>query len=453
MRPDPEPSLSKAGQSASRKRIPAREIYLPMNLSYRSLPLRGVTALSLILGLGTAHAGDLFTLAGSTTGAGPVVNFNEGSSKLAPFISDLVSGSSTGQFDALNNRQFVATLRYANVPNALNFNIQHPGLWTANLTSPFQPGLISRNFSAPSRAELDDAISAYLKQSGSADLARFLAAINKQSVAGVLDGNPNAATAQIANQNFMEYGMRPTETAAEKGDGEPEKTSRSGFSMAADAGTFRSRGIEGQTYSWTPMIPFTVGKERRVRLELALPLNYTKIEGADEYRVGAQLGVAMLLVKRTKTQPWLWQVTPHGGAVVAGSADLVAGGVLLSGGATSYTSYRQGNWEFSMGNHVSLHEGLRVSVDNYTFDPQVSQQIIKNGLKVGRSLGEHWYAEVYVLDTEFVQAAYTSRFTTVGAGVGYRGAKQKGYVMLGTYADFGPGYQSAHFQFGTGWKF
>ena len=106
-----------------------------------------------------------------------------------------------------------------------------------------------------------------------------------------------------------------------------------------------------------------------------------------------------------------------------------------------------------MGNHISFHEGLKVSVDDYTFDPQVSQQIIKNGLKLGRSLGQRWYAEAYVIDTEFVRAAFTSRYTTVGAGVGYRGVKKKGYVMLGSYADFGPGYQSAHLQAGTGWKF
>lgn len=419
--------------------------------------LRRLSALALVSFVGPAAAGDLFTLNGNTTDAGVPITFNEGSSKLPSFISDLVSGSN--QFDALNNRQFAASLRYADVANALNFNIRQVGTtWRADLTSPFQPGLINRSFNTASRAELDNAIEDYLKKDGSGDLARFLAAINKKSgVAGVLDGNPNSATAQIANQSFMEYGLRPTETAEmvegnEDGNGS-DTTSRTGFSMTADVGTFRSQGIEGQSYSWTPMIPWTIGKARRVRLELALPINYTQIEGADQYRVGSQLGVAVLVVKRTKTQPWLWQVTPQGGVTVAGSADMIAGGVLLSGGVTSYTSYRWNSWEFSMGNHISFHEGLRVSVDDYTFDPQISQQIVKNGLKIGRSLGQRWYAEVYALDTEFVQAAYTSRFTTVGAGVGYRGMKRKGYMMLGTYMDFGPGYQSAHAQFGTGWKF
>ena len=223
--------------------------------------------------------------------------------------------------------------------------------------------------------------------------------------------------------------------------------------MTADAGTFRSQDFSGETYSWTPMVPIAMGESRRVRLEFSLPLNYTTLEGADQFRAGGQLAVAMLLKKRSKDQPWLWQVTPHVGTLVSGSVDLVAGGMLLSGGATSYLSYRWNRWEFSMGNHISLHEGLAVTVGDYGFDPDVSQQIVKNGLKVGRSLGQRWYAETYVIDTEYLQDAFISRYLTVGAGIGYRGANRKGYAMIGFYGNFGDDYSSGNIQFGTGWKF
>jgi hypothetical protein len=360
-----------------------------------------------------------------------------------------------GSFQQLANQPFNANLTYGGVTQALQFNIsQGQGNWTASLTSPFQPGLINRNFVAQSRPELDTEIRDYLKKSGATDLANFLAAINKRSVAGVSDGNPGAQTAQIATLNYMQYGMRPTETAEESENGDnAEKTSRLGFNSIADFGSFVSRHIEGQSFGWTPMLPIELGEARRVRLELAFPLNFTRIEGADQYRVGMQLGVAMLLVKRTKDQPWMWQLTPSGGGSVAGSLDMVAGGVLASGGLTSYTSYRWNDWEFSMGNHVSFHEGVSVKAGDYSFDPQVSQQIVKNGIKVGRSLGQRWYAELYAIDTESAQAAYVPRYTTVGGGVGYRGAKRKGYLMLGAYTDFGPNYTSGHFEFGTGWKF
>lgn len=413
------------------------------------LVLFGTLALSLAV---PASAKDLFEFNAATTDALPPLTIIQGTSNLPDRITELVDG--TGQFNQLNNREFVASLRYGSVPQALRFNIQQVGgNWAAQLTSPFDPVIINRNFSAATRPELEDQIDHYLEQNGLGDLAKLLSALDRRTIAGALDGNPVAATSVAANAYFGEYGLRPTETEEEStGEGEAA-TSRSGIAMTADAGTFRSEDFEGETYSWTPMVPVAIGESRRVRLEVSLPLNYTSIEGADQFRVGGQMAVAMLLKKRGKDQPWLWQVTPHAGALVAGSLDMLAGGVLMSGGATSYLSYRWNRWEFSMGNHASFHEGLSVTVDDYEFDPDVSQQILKNGLKVGRSLGQRWYAEGYVIDTEFLQDAFISRYLTVGAGVGYRGPNRKGYVMIGLYGNFGDDYSSGNLQFGTGWKF
>ncbi len=432
-------------------RLPS-EMKYPCSTARRRALVSGAIAAATLAS--SARAADLFELQGATTGGGPLVTFDETSNNLSRFVSDLVGGK--GQFDALANRTYVAGLRYANVQNALRFNISNPlpNVWNANLSAAqLQPGLIERQFNGfTSQAALQSAITDYLKKDGAADYARFLQAISRRSPAGILDGNPGSATASSATGSFMEYGQRPTETNEER-DADLPPAGHSGIASTADVGTFRSSGITGQTYSWTPMIPIALGEARRVRLELSLPLSYTQLEGADAYRAGAQLGVAVLVVKRTKTQPWLWQVTPQAGAVVAGSADLVDGGVLASAGVTSYVAYRPNQWEFSMGNHISFHEGMKVSVDDYTFDPKVSQQIVKNGLKIGRSLGKRWYIEAYALDTEFLQDAYTQRYTTLGLGVGYRAADRKGYIMLGTYADIGSHYQSAHLQFGTGWKF
>ncbi len=428
-----------------------------MNLSHPNSFVGPVRNLALVATLSSSFAlplvaKDLFEFNATTTDALPLLNLNVGASNLPDRITELVEG--TGHFNQLNNREFIAALRYGSVPQALQFNIQQAGAnWTANLTSPFDPAIINQAFTAPTRQELENNIDDYLTQSGSGDLAKLLAALNKRTIAGSLDGNPVAATSFAANAYFGEYGLRPTETSDEVSEDASASTSRTGIAMTADAGTFRSEGFQGETYSWTPMVPIALGESRRVRLEFALPLNYTLIEGTDQFRVGGQVGVAMLLMKRSKDQPWLWQVTPHGGALVSGSLDLLAGGVLMSGGVTSYLSYRWHEWEFSMGNHVSFHEGLSVTVDEYAFDPDVSQQILKNGIKVGRSLGKRWYAEGYLIDTEFLQDAFISRYLTAGVGVGYRGPNRKGYVMVGLYGNFGDEYTGGSFQFGTGWKF
>lgn len=400
-----------------------------------------------------AFGGDLFRFTGSTTDLGPpLIRVDRGFSSLPDEVSSLVEGS--GAFSNLANRSFQVGLKYGSVENALSFVIQQiPGGWQAQLLSPFDHSIVNQNFSAATRAELETQIEEYLEKSGMQDLARFLAAMNKRTIAGSLDGNPVAATSFAANAYFGEYGLRSTSTAEEIEDEAVEGSSPVGFSMTADAGRFESQGLSGETYSWTPVIPVALGKARRVRLELSLPMNWTILEGADQFRAGGQVAVAMLIKKRAKDQPWLWQVTPHVGTMVSASFDLISGGLLMSGGGTSYVSYRWNQWEFSMGNHFSMHEGMALDVGDYHFDPDVSQQIVKNGLKIGRSLGKRWYAEAYVVDTEFLQDAFISRYLTFGGGVGYRGPKRKGYMMLGAYANVGEHFSSAQLQFGTGWKF
>ncbi len=72
---------------------------------------------------GSADAGDLFGLTGGTT-SGPFVKIEQGSNNLSRFVSDLMGG--TGQFHDLNNRTFVARLRYGNVQNALRSTLPIP---------------------------------------------------------------------------------------------------------------------------------------------------------------------------------------------------------------------------------------------------------------------------------------------------------------------------------------
>lgn len=99
------------------------------------------------------------------------------------------------------------------MPQALRFNVQQfGGNWIAQLTSPFDPTVINQNFSAVTRPELEDQIDHYLEQNGMGDLAKLLAALERRTIAGALDGNPVAATSVAANAYFGEYGLRPTET-------------------------------------------------------------------------------------------------------------------------------------------------------------------------------------------------------------------------------------------------
>jgi hypothetical protein len=139
---------------------------------------------------------------------------------------------------------------------------------------------------------------------------------------------------------------------------------------------------------------------------------------------------------------------------------MVAGGVINNFGLTSLLGYDFGWGELSMGNQLNHFESLEVTFGDYSFDPKLSTQIVKNGLKLGVPFAKRWYAEFYALDTEMLGESFMARYATVGGGIGYKflgkpdsANKKKGYLMVGAYANIGKEFTGAHFQLGSGWKF
>ncbi len=231
-----------------------------------------------------------------------------------------------------------------------------------------------------------------------------------------------------------------------------------GVGIVADVGTFDANGFKGQAYSLPLYARFKLTE--RVGLNIDIPLSYVQVESADIFGFGMGIGVPIKVIPRTKESPWSWQLAPFGGANASASKDFLAGGLVANGGLNSLVAYDFGKVTLSMGNHFSLHEGVPLTVDGYTFDPGVSQQILKNGLKLDIPFKRRWIVDFYAVHTKFLNDAALDQYYTVGGELGYRmlgkpgaGKKKNGYIKFGVYADIGKDYTSAHAQFGTGWKF
>lgn len=414
-----------------------------------SLVRRVLTILLLAGSLGAGRAEDLFSLTAIGTGSTNTV----GSKSLLSLVEQVING--TGQFNYFQaNDLLLGTLRYAGVNDAIRFTNNAAGT-SARIIIP-STGL-NRQFTGGTRAQVEDQIEQFLKTEGSAEVAKFLKAMAAQSLVAVTDGNPNSTTAFSAAQTYGNYGMDFAETNEEK-DSPKESAGRGGFGIIADVGTFDANGIKGTTYSLPLYARFKLTE--RVGLNFDLPVNYVDIEGAQVFGLGLGLGLPIKVVPRAKGSPWHWQLTPFGGASASGSQDFVAGGLLVNGGANSMLAYDFGRCTLSMGNHFSLYEGVPLTIDTYTFDPGVSQQILKNGLKLDVPLGRRWVFDVYGIHTKFLASAAIDQYVTVGGEIGYRllgkadaAKKKSGYLKFGVYAELGKNFTSAHAQFGTGWKF
>ncbi|MDB6055755.1 MAG: hypothetical protein JWN25_3278 [Verrucomicrobiales bacterium] len=423
----------------------------PPRVSQSTLKKGILTGFGLAAALQMATASDLFqiTATSPTVSSGSPVTL--GSSSLLDLTDKFIHADSL--FSPFSGSNYRGVLNYAGVQNAIVFTVNNSGPNPrANLSIP-STGL-NKSFSGATHDELDKNIENYLKKDGSAEYSKFLKAMSQQSTVAVTDGNPQSSTALFVTQAYQEFGQEDGQTREEKTSGSSESRTTLGFT--ADVGTFDANGIKGTTYTLPLFAKFKLTD--RVGLAFNMPINWTKIEGANIFGGGLSIGVPIKVIKKEKDNPWFWQVTPNGGAYASGSEDFLSGGLMAQAGLTSLLSYDFNCCTLSMGNHFSWLQGVPLDVGDITFDPGIDQKIIKNGLKLSVPLGQHFVVEGYGIHTKFLETASVDQYATFGAELGYRlagkGAKKKsGYLKIGAYTDVSDKFSSVHAQFGTSWKF
>jgi hypothetical protein len=191
-----------------------------------------------------------------------------------------------------------------------------------------------------------------------------------------------------------------------------------------------------------------------------IPLQYATLEGASIYQAGITLSVPTKVILPSENQPWSWDVTPTFAFAVSGSKEMLAGRGLYAGALTNVISYRSHGMTFTYGNYFSFFKGVTLSFGDYDFPSKVSQEIMKNGLRVSVPVQKRWLVEVYGIHTKFLEHAAVDSYFTIGADVGYqltanRGGQEilLGYLSLGFYTEIGNHYDSGHIRLGSGWKF
>src|SRR5690606_34158627 len=88
------------------------------------------------------------------------------------------------------------------------------------------------------------------------------------------------------------------------------------------------------------------------------------------------------------------------------------------------------------------YESIELSVDDYDFDPDLSQDVLINGARITAPIGDNAYAYGGLAYTRFLEDAAVEDYFTPMLGVGYRAGNGFDF-RLGYEGDFGDGY-TAH---------
>jgi hypothetical protein len=398
-------------------------------LMRRSLAL---LACVLLLGITTgARADGLFGLSASSS----TTTINSSGSSLIGLVNRLTNTSD--QFSPLANQNFSASLNYAGIPSAIEFQQSFNSSGNRIITLKVPSVGVKQTFSSAD-GSLSSQIEHYLKRDGLAKLSAFQSVVGRSSPAGVVDGNPLAATALLEDAGYQEFALHPTPF-----DFNGKQFSTDGGRTVSrywvDGGVLDAGGISGQYVNLTLATEFNFNDF--IGLSFTSPLRFQTLKSADIFMGGEVVGLPLHILPAVGG-PISWQVTPEvqGGAV--GSQDLVSGGLLYGAQINSSLSLNLAGFIVTLADNAGYDHGENLDISGYHFDTQVNDWIFKNGLEISKSFG-NFFIDASGSWTDFARSAYVSGYFTPEIGVGFKfGRRDNCGFRLGYTGNFGDNYNT-----------
>jgi hypothetical protein len=348
----------------------------------------------------------------------PALTISAGSHSFIDLIDDFLNQQ--GLFAGLvGQAAYTANLTYLGIANALTLDVTNFGQ-NAVLSIPSTGH--SQAFTATSPSDLENQIEDYIKRDGAVEWARFLEEVNARSALSIIDGNPRAATALLAGSAFRRFGIDTSR--ARIGYQSGELSDWGGFQLRVEGSGYGAVDVPNfdNLETWDGVLTLA-GMGRTVGFSFSAIGQYLDYDNADSYEVGLELGLPILLRKTDGDEvlPLVWQVTPFFQSGAGASVDLAAGGLFVGGGAVSSAALELGPIEVTLANELAYYHGIPVNnIKGYDFETELSQLVIKNGVKGAIHLLDMLFADASVTLTDFAlgNAAVDDYVTpSVGAGV------------------------------------
>ncbi len=378
-----------------------------------------------LLSLSATARADLFDL--SVNGTSNDVRAN--GSSLPDLLDDLTKAQ--GKFQALDGQAYSASLKYGELSNAITLDSNAAG---TDVTLRIPTTGLEKRFTGTTREAVQNQIEDFLLKNGSAAYAAFVQKVNELTVLGVIDGNPRATTAMMSDHAFYLFGINkpPRADAPAGGAAAPA------FSIDASAGVTDREGVDASENFYNLALQTGIVGDR-IGLTFSTIANYRMLDHSDSGSLGFELGLPLVIIPANKNgSGFCWQVTPTGSVAGGLSYDLAQGGTFWGVGVTSSLSLQVGQFVFVMANQYTHYDGFTITINDYEFQTNVSQDVIKNGLGVAYLFGP-WFVDGSVTYTNFLQQAAVDDYISPAVGVGFRFGSSSG-VHIGYRGDIADDY-------------
>jgi hypothetical protein len=409
-----------------------------METTMERTSLRIAAIFGIIMGIPAAgRAADLFGVE-VTYGGGTI-------SQSASSLPDLVEALTKNQdaFAPLVGQDFTGSLTYYGIPGAVSVHVQ--GDTQLTVTSPLTG--LNRTFTGTNRDDLEQQLKDWLLKEGGRVVAELMKAAAKESTAAIIDGNPSAATARMADRAFSTFGLYPA-TPAMRGS-----TKGSYLGLWADAKRSTADtpvgSVDSSQYGFN--VPWWLDFSSKVSLIGNLSGQYMDAEGTAIYGGGMDLGLGIRLASRGENDRFGWQVTPFAGLHGVGTYDGASGGLLDHFGiANRFEFMLNQDVQLVVASQFSYYDSLKLKIQEVEIDPELNQQVVKNAVMLDTPVGSAKWLHVngFAMDTRFLKDVAVDGYQTVGGGLSMR----KGHTSLNGYVgyDIADNYNSWNFGVGLG---
>jgi hypothetical protein len=329
---------------------------------------------------------------------------------------------------------FTGSLTYYGIPDAVSIEV----VGDTQLTITSSLTGLNRTFTGTDRDDLEEQLTDWLLEEGGSEVARLLKAAAEESAAAITDGNPSSATARMADRAFNTFAMYPVPHTME--GGVPESHGGIWFhtrQSEADTpiGTADSSDYELHIPWWWSFGP-------HLSLIGVGSTQYTDAEGTEVYGGGTDIGLGIRPVVREANDVFGWQITPFAGFHAMGTYDGATGGLFDQFGIANRFEFKLDDLLLVFATQYSAFDSLKLEIEDVEIDPDLEQEIVKNGLMVDFPLwsDKYLYANGFVVDTRLLEDAAIDNYQTLGGGLALRG--ENASLNLYVSHDFADDYSS-----------
>jgi hypothetical protein len=254
---------------------------------------------------------------------------------------------------------------------------------------------------------------------------------NNKTGFGVTDGNPFAAPEYFTADTFDRFALNPFVSPG-------TDVHSLGFDVRTSYSEIPFKDFSSSATLVSPGFFARFGD--RVGLSISLPLQYRSVADADVFIAGGTVGLPINVVLATEGG-FSWQVTPWVNTGVAASADLAQGGWIYGLGVASSLEVVRGSWAFTYGLQVAWEGGVPIGYSsNYDFKQNVSQPILKNGLKAEYLCGA-LVPFASITYTNLLEGGYIDNYWTPELGCRWN-VSERWHLSAGYVGNYANGYTS-----------